>query len=235
MSVIIYKPKDTGKELITKKGKVIKVKKYHMTPKEMTIGRDKWLEEIKNVDKKIVRKADPYFFNPYRHGIYYYQIQTLFLLGTNEWHGFQDIIKKLREYTLGIVLKHSIYKKYGYHTAWDKFRGKKNRDNAQRCKDYIGRIQENFMLLQRLSKLHPYGYKLYQVYAAIDIKRNSKKGFEQGICFYRLSTYNSKKESFPIKDFTDFELTGHKNQYVNRRFVGTIITKDKTMVKGVDV
>ena len=235
MSVIIYDPGKIGREIVTRTGKVIKLKKYHMTPKEMIVTRDKWIKDIKNIDKRIIKKADPHFFNPYRQGIYYYQIQTLFLLGSNEWHSLQDIIKRLKEYTLKIVLKNFVYKRSGYYTAWDKFRGKRNRDNAQRCKDYIGRIQENFTLLQRLSKLHPYGYKLYQVYAAIDIKRKNKKGFEQGLHFYRLSTYDSKKKSLPIKDFRDFEFTGHKNQYVNRKFVGTIITKDKTMVKGVDV
>ena len=70
MSSIIYDSKNVGKEIVTRSGKVIKLKKYHMTPKEMVVTRDKWLEEIKNVNKRIIKKADPYFFNPYRQGIY---------------------------------------------------------------------------------------------------------------------------------------------------------------------
>lgn len=235
MSVIIYDPKDAGKEFINKKGKVIKIRKYYMTPTEMKIGKNRWLEEVKDVDKKIIKMAGSYFFNPYRYGIYYYQLQTLFLLGANEWHDLTSIIKKLKAYTLKIELKRYIYNKYGYHTAWDKFRGKSSRENAQRCKDYIGRIQENFVFLQRLSKLHPYGYKLHQVRAALDVKRIDKEGFEQGVYFYRLSTYSSQKKAFPIKDFENFTFPRHEKRYVNKKFIGTVITKDKIVEKGVFV
>lgn len=235
MSVIIYDPKDAGREFINKKGKVIKIRKYYMTPKEMKIGRSRWLEEVKDVDKKIKKMVGPHFFNPYRYGIYHYQLQVLFLLGANRWHDLTSIVAKLKSYTLKIELKRFIYNKYGYHTAWDKFRSKSSRENAQRCKDHIGRIQENFVFLQRLSKLHPYGYKLHQVRAAVDIKRISKEGFEHGIHFYRLSTYDSQKEALPIKDFKDFKFPKHERRYVNNKFIGTIITKDKTIVKGIEI
>jgi len=235
MSEIIYDPKEVGKEFVNSKGKVRRVRKYHMTAGEMVVARNKWLAEVSTVDKRLRKKAGSLFFNPYRKGIYYYQLQTLFLLSANQWHSLTDIVLKLEAYTSSISLRKSIVKKYGYYTAWDKFRGKSSRENAQRCKDYIGRIQENFVFLQRLSRLHPYGYKLHQVCAAVDIKRINRKGFEQGAYFYRLSTYDSMAEALPIKDFSRFTFPSHEGKYISYKFVGTIITKDRKIVEGIEV
>lgn len=234
MSGIIYSPMDVGKEFVNSKGKVRTVRKYHMTPEEKEIGRGKWLSDVSNVDKRLRKKAGSEFFNPYRRGIYYYQIQTLFLLSANEWHSLTDVMTRLEAYTRAIEIK-KLVKKYGCHTAWDKFRGKNSRENAQRCKDHIGRIQENFILLQRLSKLHPYGYKLHQVCSAVDIKRINREGFEQGVYFYRLSTYNTMAKAKPIKDFSRFTFPSNEGKYISYKFIGTIITKDRKIVEGVEV
>lgn len=229
MSKIIYNPEDAGKSVLNSKGKLVKIRKYHLTEEEKITYRDRWLLDIADVDDKIKRKAGEKFFNPYRKGIYYYQIQTLFLLGANVWHSLPDIVYKLENYTSGIPVKKSIIKEQGYHTAWDKFRGKSSRQMANTSKDYIGRIQENFIFFQRLSKLHPYGYKLYQVCSAVDIKRVSVPGFQKGAYFYRLSTYNTPAMAFPIRDFSKFEFDKHEGKYVNHRFIGTIVTKDKIL------
>ncbi len=234
MSKIIYNPMDVGKEVINSRGKVRKIRKYHMTPEEMIIARTKWKEEVSTVDKRLRKKAGTKFFNPYRKGIYYYQLQTLFLLSANEWHSLTDIVSRLEEYTSNMPLKKSGMKRYGCYTVWDKFRGKSSRDNARTCKDYIGRIQENFVFLQRLSMLHPYGYKLHQVCAAIDVRRINKKGFEQGAYFYRLSTYDTMAKAKPIKDFSRFTFPSNEGKYVSYKFIGTIITKDKKIVEGVE-
>ncbi len=233
MSEIIYNPEDAGTELIDKKGKIKKIRKYHMTDEEMIRSKEKWLEEVKNVDKRIKKKAHKHFFNPYRKGIYYYQIQTLYLLGANEWHSLSTIISKLEEYTSNILLNNAIIKETGYKTAWEKFRGKSSRSLGQKCKDYIGRIQENFVFFQRLSMSHPSGYKLYQARAAVDIKRINKTGFEQGAFFYKLSTYNSMKKALPIKDFSRFTFPKHEGRYISYKFIGTIVTKDKIIKGGV--
>ena len=232
MQQIIYDPKDAGTEFLNNKGKILKIRKYHLTDEEIVVTRKRWEYETKDIDSRIRRIAGAIFFNPYRQGIYYYQIQTLFLLGANQWHSLSNIVKKLEEYTSQIPLKLSIAKSKGYHTAWDKFRGKSSRQNAFTAKDYIGRIQENFIMLQRLSMMHPYGYKLHQVHAALDIKRMSKRSFSQGVYFYRLSTYREQADALPIKDFKDFKFPMHEGKYISSKFIGTIVTRDKTIREG---
>jgi len=232
MTSIDYKPEDVGVEFLNSKGKITKNRKYHMTNEEIVVAREKWLAEIKGTGKKLRNKAGDIFFNPYRQGIYYYQIQTLYLLGANQWHDLPDVVGKLEEYTSGISLRASVVKSKGFHSAWDKFRGKSNRPWARTSKDYVGRIQENFKLLQRLSGKHPYGYKLHQVHGAIDIKRIDKKGFSQGFYSYRLSTYPYQHLALPIKDFSGFTFPRHKGKYISRKFVGTIVTSDGTIRQG---
>jgi hypothetical protein len=232
MQDIIYNPLEVGNDVLNKKGKLIKIRKYHLTNEEIAKSRENWRKEVKGIDTKIRRKAGDVFFNPYRQGIYYYQIQTLFLLGANQWHSLSDIVGRLETYTSGIKLRPSVVKAKGYHSAWDKFRGKSSRIYARSSKDYIGRIQENFIMLQRLSMFHPYGYKLHQVHSALDIKRSSKRGFSQGVYFYRLSTYPTQAEALPIKDFKNFKFPKHEGKYVSKKFIGTIVTKDKTIVEG---
>jgi hypothetical protein len=232
MQQIIYDPAKAGTEFLNSKGKNVKIRKYHLTNEEISTSRSRWKKEVQSIDNRIKTKAGDVFFNPYRQGIYYYQIQTLFLLGANQWHSLTDIVRKLESYTSQIPLKQSIVKSKGYHTAWDKFRGKGSREFASVAKDYIGRIQENFIMLQRLSMMHPYGYKLHQVHSALDIKRVSRRGFEQGVYFYRLSTYKYQHEALPIKDFSLFNFPKHEGKYISRKFIGTIVTRDRTIVEG---
>ncbi len=232
MQHIVYDPASAGTEFLNNKGKIVKIRKYHLTDEEILRSRAKWEKEVQPIDSRIKAEAGDVFFNPYRLGIYYYQIQTLYLLGANQWHSLTDIVNKLERYTSQIPLKISIVKSKGYHTAWDKFRGKSSRSWAERSKDYIGRIQENYIMLQRLSMMHPYGYKLHQVHAALDIKRMSREGFEQGVYLYRLSTYKYQHEALPIKDFSEFTFPRHEGKYISRKFIGTIVTKDRTIVEG---
>jgi hypothetical protein len=231
MAEIIYNPGLAGTDYLNSKGRLSKIRKYHMTDEEMSSGKLLWEKEVRSVNIRTRKKAGDIFFNPYRQGIYYYQLQTLYLLGANEWHSLTDIVKKLEEYTSGIQLRASVIKTKGYHTAWDKFRGKGSREFARTSKDYIGRMQENFIMLQRLSQRHPYGYKLHQVCSAIDIKRINKRGFSQGVYFYRLSTYPTMEQALPLRDFSRFTFPKHAGKYVNRKFIGTIVTMDKVVSK----
>lgn len=225
---IMYCPEDVGKEVINSHGKLSKIRKYHMTEKEQEITRNKWLKVTVNIDKRIVKRAGEYFYNPYRKGVYYYQIYSMFSLGANKWHSLGDIIKKMEEIMSEVVIK----KDGMVINSWDKFRGKSSRDCAMRCKDFIGRIQENMIFFQRLNKLHPTGYKLMQVCSAVDMKRINKRGFPNGCYYYRLSTYDTIEESLPIRDFSNFKFPRHERKYVSYKFIGTVITKDAVITEG---
>jgi hypothetical protein len=193
-----------------------------MTDDEMTRNRGRWEDDIKDVSSDTKDKAGVLFFNPYRKGIYYYQIKTLFLLGANKWHNLDVAVKKLSE----IMTAEKLIKNGIKMNAWELFRDRSYQKDPTKSKDYLGKIQENFIFFQRLSQLHPYGYKLMQVSCAVDTKRISKSGFSNGLFSYRLSTYSTPEESIPIRDFSEFIFPSHKSRYVNHKFIGKIITKD---------
>jgi hypothetical protein len=67
--------------------------------------------------------------------------------------------------------------------SWEKFALKGAREGAIITKDLMGRIISNFRVLQRLGGIHPYGYKLKQALASVDIKREA-----DGIYYFRLNT-----------------------------------------------
>jgi len=226
---IVYKPENVGKEIINNRGKRSIIRKYHMTEEEKILTRERWLKEIKNIPMSKSEQAGTKFYNPYRRGIYYYQIYSMFLLGANEWHDLGDIVHKMEE-----IMSKIIINKDGINiTAWDKFRGKVSRTTSIKCKDFIGRIQENMIFFQRLNKFHPTGYKLMQVCTAVDMKRTSKVDFPNGYYQYRLSTYDNIKEALPIRDFSQFNFPKNKYKYMNYKFIGTIVTRDKIITKGV--
>jgi len=228
MEEIMYKPEDAGNIVINSRGKKTKLRKYHMTEKDIERTKEKWTELVKTIDSKITKKAGKYFFNPYRKGIYYYQIQAMYLLGCNDWHSLEKIVEKMKE-----IMSEVIVKKEGIIlNSWERFRNKTSRTDAIRCKDYVGRIQENMLFFQRLGKLHPAGYKLRQVYSAVDIKRVSKEGFINGLYYYRLSTYNNFEKALPYRDFSDFEFPLSESKFINRKFIGTIVTKNNIMSGG---
>ena len=215
---ITYDPEDVGKQLISNRGKISTQRKYHMTKEEMKITKKRFKEEMKDVPQNIKDKAGSYFFNPYRpRGIYYSQLQALYLLGANEWHSYSAVRNKMEEFgsTVELVRRG---KGYFYKTnVWREFEKKTEKPDAITSKDLFGRINENMIFFQRLSKAHPYGYKLYQVRSAIDIKRVSKEGFPNGLFFYRLSTYKKQEEAFPIKDNDNYISTNKRGRKVGSK------------------
>ncbi len=221
MNEIMYNPEEVGKEVMNSHGRRSKIRKYHMTIEDIDRTRKKWLSDIDNIDKRVVKRAGDKFFNPYRKGIYYYQIQAMFLLGANEWHSLSSIVNRMEKVMSPIMVKRDGI----LINTWDKFRGKRSRKDAIKCKDHIGRIQENMVFFQRLSRFHPYGYKLRQVCSAVDIKRVSRSGFPNGCYYYRLSTYDSVEKSLPIRDYSKFEFPLHESKYISSKFIGTIISK----------
>ncbi len=229
MIEILYNPEDVGKVIISKKGRKVKKRKYHLTSEEMIKFREKWLEEIKDLPKKLRESGGKSFFNPYRKGIYYYQIQALFLLKVNKYHRLDKILSIMCEY----MSKKKIRSSDGITTAWNKFKGKRGRISAYKCKDYRGRVEENMLFFQRLTGLHPCGFKLKQVGAAIDFKRVSKKRYEGTYSFYRLSIYNSPDLAIPIRDFSKYKFLKHESKYVSSKFVGKTITDNQMVIRGV--
>ena len=229
MNEIMYCPEDCGKEIINSRGKKVKIRKYHMTEEEMKKIRKRWEDDIKDVPQEITNKAGDLFFNPYRKGIYYYQIKSLFLLGSNEWHSLSSIIKKLSKLMSSIIMIRNNVEM----TMWEVFRNRSYQLNANRSKDFLGKIQENMIFFQRLSRLHPSGYKLRQVCSAVDIKRTTKIGFTKGLYSYRLSTYSDMDKAFPTRNYTEYDFPSHECKCVNYKFIGKIITKDKEIFRGV--
>ena len=215
---ITYDPRDVGRQIISNRGKISEQRKYHMTDKEMGIAKKEFKKNVKDVPQNIKDKAGSYFFNPYRsRGVYYSQLQALYLLGANEWHSYSEVRKKMEEFGSTVELTRR-GKGYFYKTnVWKEFERKTEKPNAITSKDLFGRINENMVFFQRLSKIHPYGYKLYQVKSAVDIRRVSKEGFPNGLFFYRLSTYKKQKDAFPIKDNDNYISTKKRGRKVGSK------------------
>lgn len=202
----MYRPTDAGKEITSSRGNVVTIRKYHMTPEEMVSQRKEWEETIKDVPEAVKNLAHPQFFNPYRRGVYFGQVQAMYLLGANQWHELSVIIEKTREILQKIPVYHKnkITGESHISNVWDRFASKTPKEGTQRNRDIIGRMQENMIFCQRLTCLHPSGYKLKQVCAAVDVKKVRKEGIPNGVYLYRLSTYDSEEKALPIRDFGDF-------------------------------
>ena len=235
MVEIIYDPSDVGRTIISSRGNQIKIRKYHMTDGEKKEARKRFESLTVNVPQIIKDKAGPVFYNPYRMGIYYGQIQSMYLLGCNEWHNYIRIRQEIENFLSNIIITIKTKGKVSQINVWDKFINKSPKSSLERSKDIMGRIQENMIFFQRLTKLHPCGYKLRQVHAAVDIKRVSKEHFPNGLYFYRLSTYNTEEESVPIRDYTEFSFPENKGRFISKRFIGKIVTKDRVLLKGITV
>lgn len=219
---ILYNPNNIGNVVLSKRGKQMRIRKYHLTSEEKNQLILRHKEDTKDVPEVIKGLAGEHFFNPYRKGIYWAQIQALYLLGSNRWHNFKIVLDKTKE--LMISFKY-IDKQTGIETnLWEKFKNKTPKDQTVRSKDIIGRIQENFIFCQRLGCNHPSGYKLRQAHSSLDIKKVTKKGFSQGLYFYRLSTYSTEDESYPVRDYSEYELSEKEYRHIREGFLGTILT-----------
>lgn len=204
MKTLNYSPDLAGKSVYNK-GKLTKIRKYHLTDEELVKKKNDFDNMIKYISIEIKDLAHKTFFNPYtRRGIYFYQIQSLYLLGCNTYHSLFSILGKIKK-----VMPN-----------WGKFKYKEHRRCSRSNKGYIGRLIENYFFFQRISSLNPYGYKLRQVYAALDIKILSHNDLGK-VFYFRLSTYNNFKNSLPERD-----LSGYNGKDMNKykgRFVGNII------------
>jgi hypothetical protein len=171
-------------DIYNKLGHKVIPRKYHMTENNIIKLRSKWKNNIKDIDVSLLSKVSNIFFNPYREtGIYYWCVQSLFLLGGNEWHPYPLVRSKIED---GMIKEFNKRKE----NAWEKFSHKNS------SKDVYGRILMNYKILQRLGGINPYGYKLKQLCSCIDIKRDYTKMY-----YFKLNT-NFSDESLvkPIYD-----------------------------------
>lgn len=226
---LIYNPEDAGKFYKSKKGQSSKQRKYHLTEDEIKVLQERHKLDTESVPDETKAKAGDYFFNPYRKGIYWAQLQALYLLGCNEWHEFKDILAKTQQ--IASAMPATIKTPNGMLSTnqWEKFRRRVPKDGATSSKSLLGRIQENFTFMQRLSCHHPSGYKLMQAHASLDMKKVSKEGFPGGILFYRLQIHPTIDESIPTRDLSEYNFDAEEKRYYTYKFVGKVITKDSVM------
>jgi len=173
------KPEKERQKILTSKGIRRKPRRYHMT--------DEKAKELRKVFKET-----GVFQNPYKkRGVSYAIVQSLIELGIDKKHSFLDVKKKIKEIMSGINDKN------GNRTLWDVFVNKQP-INRITGKDINGRIISNFILLQRLSGLHVYGFKLRQLYTCINIYCPD----EYGLPLIKLNTqFNNEDEVKPINEF----------------------------------
>jgi len=131
--------------------------------------------------RQLRKDADKDFPNPYQvGGVYHSVVQSLFNLGPNKAHTFVELKKEMEKIMSKIDRDGQ--------TAWEKFANRKPR-NAATGKDLNGRIHQTVTVLQRLKGCHPYGFKLRQVKACLDILKGKDNS-----ALYMLNTSFAKPE-----------------------------------------
>ena len=104
------------------------------------------------------------FVAPYRTGGGYWGIvETLSQLGENAEHTFADFWTKFME-----VMSDEALKDKQNRTPWEVFSGRSLRSETT-GKGVIDKVHQNIRVLQRLGGANPYGLKLAQLNACIDV------------------------------------------------------------------
>jgi hypothetical protein len=206
-------------EIFNRRGSLVVPRKYHMTSDQIDKASKRWLSSIVDVSTDTRLKASAHFFNPYRpNGSYYGSIQALYLLGSNEWHAFGKVRGKMQE---DMSTRKSATNR---QNSWEKFAYRGAREGAASTKDLMGRIVQNFRTLQRLGGINPYAYKLKQLLATVDIRREA-----DGVWHFRLNTsWTSMDLVKPFYDITAF--SGVKKGPKGRKVEGKVITSEEVAV-----
>lgn len=206
-------------DIFNRRGSLVTPRKYHMTDKQSNKGRARWLASIKDVSDEIKDKSSTEFFNPYRpNGSFYGAIQSLYLLGANEWHAFGKVRSKMEEDMR--TRKSSTNRQ----NSWEKFAYRGPREGAASTKDLMGRIIANYRTLQRLGGINPYAYKLKQLLATVDIRREA-----DGIWYFSLNTSWTSMEG--VKPFYDVSaFSGVKKGPKGMKVEGKVITSEEVAV-----
>lgn len=134
----------------TRSGKMARVRRFHMS-----------MDDQKDFRKQ--SKEAGRFIAPYRTGGYWAIIEALSQLGENQEHKFSDFWTKFVE----IMSDEKLQDKYG-KTLWESFSGRPLRSPVT-GKNVIDKVHQNIRVLQRLGGTTPYGLKLAQLNACIDV------------------------------------------------------------------
>jgi len=162
--------------VVSNRGNTRKPRRYHM-------------DDAKAKKMRAEFKKTGVFQNPYRKGgLYFAFIQVLANLGLNEAHDFK-VVKKAMEDLMSTQVNNK------NQNLWDVF-AKRSPRNSLSGRDINGRLIENATVLQRLTGFHPFGEKLRQIHACIDIFKDSA-----GLPKFRLNTKFSQYNSVePINE-----------------------------------
>ena len=162
------KPDKLRKTLIkSNRGNTKKPRRYHMP-------------EAKAKKLRAIFRETGVFQNPYRRGgLYCAFVQSLISLGVDKSHSFKTVKHEMKN-----IMSSQVNKKN--QNLWDIFAQRKPR-NLLSGRDINGKIIENATVLQRLTGFHPFGEKLRQIFACIDILTDSA-----GLPKFRLNTQFSR-------------------------------------------
>lgn len=107
------------------------------------------------------------FISPYKKFFGYWGVtEALSILGSNKYHPIADVLKAMES-----VLSTEESKNGAGKTAWEVFKGKRPRSRKNGL-DWFGRVLQNLTVLQRIGGDDPYGLKLIQLGACIDLKKD---------------------------------------------------------------
>lgn len=159
-----------------------------VTPRKYHISEEHLKELIKEQEKT------GKFPNPYlRKGVSSSLIQALINLGENKSHRFIDVKNEMKR------IMSSEYNKNG-ENLWDLFYNKKsNKKSDLSLWDANTRIEKTASMLQRLGGLHPYGYKLKQLCACIDLLPSTDPLLENKHNIRLNTSFSSPSQVQPVK------------------------------------
>ena len=125
----VERPIKNREMVITKRGKYIVPRKYHLTEEE--------LSKIKK-DKQLTNEiGGDVFVNPYvKMGCYHASIESLRILGPNQWHSFVNVRDKMQEIMSATPNNKGI-------TSWEIF----EKCQSETSKDVNGKIMYNMVVL----------------------------------------------------------------------------------------
>jgi len=140
-------------------GRSQKVRRHHLT------------EDV--LDRKMVEmKAAGRWIGPFNRWKTYWAItEALYQLGPNESHLFGAVFAKVEE-----LMSDESSRDAKEMTAWARFADKDAR-NESSGKDVLGRLWDSIRVLQRLGGANPYGLKLAQLGACINIYGDSDEPY----------------------------------------------------------